>query len=148
MWSIKKQKNIEPDFNVANNIIKRLNAEFDPLDYYHHSHSLEEMFEFKYTINNHRSEAWEIRFMNFCVANGGGGEWGLDYEDSYEEDYIFLKKENEEKIYNIAKNNAIQTISQILKYVSFSDIDENEKNNWINIINEGKKQRSDEKNGM
>jgi hypothetical protein len=133
-WSIIKGQNINPDFEMIDKVLSTLNSVFDAYDFFHHS-SNGEMFEFTYQKDDFRREAWQITFMGKSVVSGG--MFGLDYEDFYEDDYLFLNKENEEKIYNHAYNNAVEYISKTLQYVAFANISKEIKLNWINIINTG-----------
>ena len=134
-WSIIKQKNINPNFEMIDNVLKRLNGMFDSRDVYHHSAFRSEMFEFTYQKDDCKREAWEITFMGKTVACGGG--FGLDYDSFYDEDYVFLTKENEEFIYKMAYDGAIETISNNLFFISYSDVPKEEKNKWIDIIKNG-----------
>jgi len=133
-WNVVKGKNINPDFEMVDEILKKLNGVFDTYDIFHHS-SNSEMFEFTYQKDDSRREAWQITFMGNSVVSGG--MFGLDYEDCYEDDYLFLIKENEEKIYSHAYDGTINYISKILQYVAFADIEKENKETWINIINDG-----------
>lgn len=140
-WHMLKQKNIQPDFEMVDNILKKLNGVFDAYDFYHHSNTEHEMFEFTYQKDDYRREAWQITFMGKTVASGG--DFGLD--DFYEDDYVFLIKENAEKIYNCAYHGAIDYVVNILKYVSYSEISKDFKEDWINTINNGIKRIEEDK---
>lgn len=133
-YSIIKEKNINPDFNMIDRILLKLNSIFDNYELFHHS-SNSEMFEFTYQKNDLKTEAWQITFLGQTVVSGG--EFGLCYDDFYEDDYLFLIQENEGIIYNKAYNGAIEYISKLLEYVSFANISREYKDNWINIINNG-----------
>ena len=137
MWSITRQTNVRPDFEMVECIIHKLNCEFDAYDLWHHSTARTEMFEFKYYLTSLRDEAWEILFMDKCVASGGGGVWGADYDDFHESDYITLTKDNKDKIYEMAYNGAIGVITDLLNMISYAHIDKSHKENWIDIINKG-----------
>ena len=131
MWSISEQRHILPDLEVANNIINKLNAKFDSRDIYHHSHSPNEMFEFRFRLTSSRSECWEITFLGYCVASGSGNTFGADYEDCLDEQYINICLENEQLIYEMAYNGALDRVTNILEILSFSDIGDEHKKKWL-----------------
>lgn len=120
------------DLNIIEEIIRKLNSEFDSCDLYHHSASPNEMFEFTYKNNGCREEAWEITCLGCSVASGGG--FGLNFEDCWEDDYIELIPENMTQIYNIARNNAIELISHRIELFARADIPVEEKKKWIEVI--------------
>lgn len=130
MWSIAKQKYIESDMEMVGRIIDKLNGIFDPFDYYHHSSCNGEMFEFVYSSDRSRHEAWEITFTGLCVASGSGKCWGRDYDDFYEDDYIELSVDNEEKILNMAKHNTLDIIEKFIEYGVMADIEQLTKEKW------------------
>lgn len=71
MYSINRQETINPDFDMINRIVDKLNSKFDPNDAYHHSNAESEMFEFQMKIDDKRREAWQIVFMgHHTVASG------------------------------------------------------------------------------
>lgn len=135
MWSITLQKEIIPDIKMATEIVYELNCVFDSFDVFHHSSSSTEMFDFHYGTDSKRREAWEITFLGRTVASGGG--FGMDYDDCYDEDYVFLIPDNRAKIYNEAYQGAIGIVNSFLNIVSISDISSDTKRNWINIIEKG-----------
>ena len=51
MYSINRQETINPDFDMINRIVDKLNSKFDPNDAYHHSNAETEMFEFQMKID-------------------------------------------------------------------------------------------------
>ena len=88
MYSISRDENIVPDFNMIHRVVDQLNEKFDPTQAYHHSSSEAEMFEFTYKTDNVRREAWAITFLGHVVV--GGNEFGLDYSECQEDNYITL----------------------------------------------------------
>lgn len=142
-WSKLKQRDIQPDFEMIDNILKKLNGVFDAYDFYHHASVGHEMFEFTYQKDDYRREAWQITFMGKTVASGG--TFGLDYDDFYEDDYVFLINENADLIFNQAHDGAIGHVTTILQYVSVSEIPKESKQNWITIINNGIKRIEEDK---
>ena len=131
MWSISEQRHILPDLEVANNIINKLNEKFDSRDIYHHSSNQKEMFEFIYSLDSSKREAWEITFLGYCVASGGGHGFGRDYEDCCEDDYMHMNIENEKVIYEMAYNGVIELISKLITIISYSDIGDEQKKKWL-----------------
>lgn len=136
MWSIAKQKFTNVDMEMIGRIIDKLNAIFDPFDYYHHSSCSGELFEFILSTDRSRHEAWEITFKGLCVASGGGKCWGRDYDDFYEDDYIELTSENEEKIIEMAKTNTIGIIESFIKLGTMADLPKPIKESWKDLIDE------------
>lgn len=98
MYSINRQETINPDFDMINRIVDKLNSKFDPNDAYHHSNAESEMFEFQMKIDDKRREAWQIVFMGHHTV-ASGSFFGFDYSDCQEEEYITLEGKNERKIY-------------------------------------------------
>ena len=137
MWNIPRQEKIIPNIEMIEQIVNKLNADFDSYDIYHHGSHSTEMFEFTYKIDCSKRERWEITFLDWVVASGGGGAWGADYEDCFEDDYITLTEDNKDKIYEMAYNGAIGRITDLLNILSYANIDKSHKENWINIINKG-----------
>ena len=137
MWSINRQERITPNIEMIEQIINKLNCDFDSYDIYHHSSSSTEMFEFTFKSDSSKRERWEITFLGKCVASGGGGTWGADYEDCYEDDYITLTEDNKDKIYEMSYNGAIGVITDLLRMVSYANIDKKHKENWIDLIQKG-----------
>lgn len=133
MWSIAKQKFVNADMEMVGRIIDKLNEIFDPFDYHHHS-SNGELFEFVFSTDRSKHEAWEITFKGLCVASGGGNCWGRDYDDFYEDDYIELSAENEEKILKMAKENTIGIIGSFLKIGTMADLPQSTKEDWKEMI--------------
>ena len=136
MYSVKSQKEIKPDLEMMERVIKRLNEKFDPNDMYHHSSAATEMFEFQYHKDSHKREAWQIVFMGYYTVVSGG-LFGLDYDDCFNEDYLFLDAKNERKIFMLAVNGAVGVISDMIKFMAYSDVSENNKQMWIDTLKEG-----------
>lgn len=111
MYSISRDENITPDFNMIHRVVDQLNEKFDPTQAYHHSSSEAEMFEFTYKTDNVRREAWAITFLGHVVV--GGSEFGLDYSECQEDNYITLETKNERKIFMLAVNETINYINKI-----------------------------------
>lgn len=136
MYSVELQREVKPDMDMVERIIKKLNEKFDPNDMYHHSSAATEMFEFQYHTDSHKREAWQIVFMgHYTVVSGGS--FGLDYDDCFNEDYLFLNAKNERKIFMLAVNGAITVISNMMKFMAFSDVSEKNKQEWIDTLKKG-----------
>lgn len=142
MYSVELQKEVKPDMDMVERIIKKLNEKFDPNDMYHHSSATTEMFEFQYHTDSHKHEAWQIVFMgNYTVVSGSG--FGLDYDTCYDEDYLYLDAKNETKIYMLAVNGAINVISNLMKYMAYADISKKNKELWIETLQNGMEYREE-----
>ena len=135
MYSISKKKFIQPDMEMVSRIIDRLNEKFDATESYHHSSVDTEMFEFHYQTDGMKREAWSITFLGQTVISGS--EFGLDYSECQEESYLTLESHNEQKIFMLAVNGAINHIDKLIQYVALSDTSNQNKQKWIGELKKG-----------
>jgi len=135
MYSIRRNENVKPDFEMINRIVDELNEKFDPTESYHHSSAEKEMFEFTYQTDNIRREAWAITFMGHVVVSGS--EFGLDYSECQEENYITLETKNERKIFMLAVNGTINYITSFVELVALSGASEQNKHKWASLLENG-----------
>ncbi len=133
MYSMNRKEVIKPDFEMMERIIGELNEKFDPKEMYHHSSNRTEMFEFQFKSDDKRREAWQIVFMGVHTVLSGG-QFGFDYEDCQEEEYLTLEAKNERKILMLAVNGTINIIDNFISYVAFSDASVFNKQKWISTI--------------
>lgn len=133
MYSINRQETINPDFDMINRIVDKLNSKFDPNDAYHHSNAESEMFEFQMKIDDKRREAWQIVFMGHHTV-ASGSFFGFDYSDCQEEEYITLEEKNERKIYMLAVSNTVNVITKFIEFISMSDTSYQNKKKWIDTL--------------
>lgn len=129
MYSISRKKFIQPDMEMVGRIIDKLNEKFDPTESYHHSSADTEMFEFHYRTDGMKREAWSITFLGQTVISGS--EFGLDYSECQEESYLTLESRNEQKIFMLAVNGAINHIDKLIQYMAISDTSNQNKQKWI-----------------
>lgn len=132
MYSISRKEFINPDMEMVGRIIDKLNEKFDPTETHHHSNADSEMFEFHYKTDGMKREAWSITFMGQTIISGG--EFGLDYSECQDESYLTLESRNEQKIFMLAVNNAIQHIDKLVNYVALSDTSDYNKQKWIGTL--------------
>mgnify|MGYP003094249990 CR=1 FL=1 len=135
MYSISEKKFIQPDMEMVGRIIDKLNEKFDPTESYHHSSADTEMFEFHYQTDGMKREAWGITFLGQTVISGS--EFGLDYSECQEESYLTLESRNEQKIFMLAVNGAINHIDKLIQYVALSDTSNQNKQKWIGELKKG-----------
>ena len=135
MYSISRNENIKPDLDMIQRVVDKLNEKFDPTESYHHSNSETEMFEFTFKTDNVRREAWAITFLGHTVV--GGSEFGLDYSECQEKEYITLETKNETKIFMLAVNGTINYISRFIELVSLSGSSNQNKQKWIQMLQRG-----------
>lgn len=122
-----------PDFEMVNRVLFRLNEQFDPDELFKCNIENEtEMFVFHYSTDNEIREKWEIRFLGSVVAIGG--EYGLDYSEKMDDNYLSLERENEEIIFNIAYERTMHIIEFFMKLIGHSDISEFTKQKWIKLL--------------
>lgn len=132
MYSIAREEFIQPDIEMVHRIIERLNEKFDPTESYHHSNSDTEMFEFHFKTDGMRREAWEITFLGKTVVSGGS--FGLDYSECQDDSYLTLESKNEQKIFMLAVNGAVDVINKFIQYTSLSDTSAMNKRKWMETI--------------
>ena len=76
-----------------------------------------------------KREAWSITFLGQTVISGS--EFGLDYSECQEESYLTLESRNEQKIFMLAVNGAINHIDKLIQYMAISDTSNQNKQKWI-----------------
>ena len=124
MYSINRQETINPDFDMINRIVDKLNSKFDPNDAY------------QMKIDDKRREAWQIVFMGHHTV-ASGSFFGFDYSDCQEEEYITLEGKNERKIYMLAVSNTVNVITKFIEFISMSDTSYQNKKKWIDTLKKG-----------
>ena len=131
IMKIKSVGEYQPDINVGVRIVEELNNKFDTHDLWHHSHD-KELFELKYQSDRSDKEAWAIEFMGIPVISGG--DFGLDYEDCQEENYVALTEKNERKIFMLAVANTVKQIEFLITLFANSDASPQNKQYWLQIM--------------
>lgn len=135
MYSIRNEENVKPDLDMIIRVVDELNQKFDPTESYHHSTTGSEMFEFTFQSDNIRREAWVITFFGHVVVSGS--EFGLDYTECQEENYLTLEIKNEKKIFMLAVNATINYINKFISLVALSGASEQNKQKWISMLKKG-----------
>lgn len=136
MYFSRINKNVMPDFEMVERIIKELNEKFDPCGMYYMNNIESKIFEFQYKTDDRRREAWQIVFMGIHTVVSGAF-LGLDYADCQDEEYLTLETKNEKKILMLAVNETINIIDKFMSCIACSCTSEANKQKWIEVLKKG-----------